>query len=137
MTHQAIIEELQQQFRLFIADRRRNLFLEAGPVRTYIRKGYHCVVKEGRPPEAFRTLDIASIDIDKPHRGHGLGSSILIAFHAINPFPMTYVENVLNPDFCRHLHLNGWQRITGSHDSSPSFFKETGQITSPYGLSSD
>lgn len=58
--------------------------------------------------EQVQSLDLATIEVAPAWREKGVMSYIIAQTHAMNPWSITYVENVLNPIVAHHLESRGW-----------------------------
>lgn len=84
-----------------------NQWIEHGPVRAYLRKMF----RRG----AVYTLDIVAIE----GGGNGDARKLVRKIHGLNPWPVTYVENVAEPALRTWLEDDGWS------EDGDSFFKTT------------
>ena len=67
-------------------------------------------------------LDLASIEVIENKRGQGIFTAFLGYAHALNPWDVTYIENVLAPRFARYFRNNNWCE---RDIFPPSFYKFT------------
>lgn len=121
----ALLDTLSQALREFLASPLRNIHLNVGPVRLYLRKsvrGFHL----DSPPRRVHTLDIGSIDIEPTYQAQGLGAAVLARLHTDNPVEATLVESVSNPNLVRLLNRMGWLRAT-TCEFAPNFIRLTGR----------
>lgn len=72
----------------------------------YVRKGTRAI--DG---EIVRTFEVATLAVAAPFQNQGIGTGVLRLAHEINPYPVTYVENVFNPVLIRWLTANGWTEV--------------------------
>lgn len=99
----SIIETYRQALLEFLQGPRRNQHVVAGPVTTYLRKSARPL--EGKIEQA---LDLASIDIKPAWQQKGLAGRILDLLEAENPFPILFVESVVNKTFEAFLARRGY-----------------------------
>ena len=83
----AIIETYRQALLEFLQGPRRNQYVVAGPVTTYLRKSVR--PNEGKIEKA---LDLASIDIKPAWQQKGLAGRILELLEAENPFQILFMN---------------------------------------------
>ncbi len=114
------IETFFVNFNKWLASSSRNQFINSGDdkILLYVRKAYHAV--DGK---IFNTLDIARIEIDDKWQGKGIGKTIIDGIHGMNPFDITFIESILNPNFYTWLKRDGWLDIPNSNP--PCVYKET------------
>jgi hypothetical protein len=101
----------------FFKSNQRNKWLEDKDMKVYVRKSKRLLPKE---KNLIETLDIATIEAIKPGKGHG--TKFIKAAHEINPFQMTFIENVLTPRFVRWFEKDGWTMFP-SENMVPCFIK--------------
>ncbi len=110
------IEQFKQAFHMFMNSKLRNQWLGGDVIQVYMRKGIHVI---GR--QAFKTLDIANIQIDESERGKGVGMRLIDWLHEQNPFEVTYVESLQNLRLYASLKQRGWIDVPNSQP--PSVYK--------------
>lgn len=108
-------------FQKFMNSKTKNLWIESdnGVIRCYVRKAFHRIDNELK-----NTLDIANIDVAKEYQNRGIGSAVINKLHELNPFTITYVESILNPDLYKRLISQGW---IDTNTDPPCLYKETGK----------
>lgn len=111
-----VIEQLAE----FIKDSKiklmNNQWLQDDVMKVYVRKGRHMVY----PGKLSVTLDIASVEVDEDKQGQGYWTEFLDKAHEMNPWEVTYVENILNPILSTSLIRHGWMIVPGT--TPESFF---------------
>lgn len=103
-----IITALEKELNQFLAGKQPNAWLNVDDgyiVQVYCRKGARHRVNG----TLTTTFDIANINVEKP--GHGIGSAVINLIHRINPYPVTYIENVLNDRFYTYLIRHDWKDV--------------------------
>lgn len=83
----------------FIESPNRVSWLYGDDLHVYVRKSKRRIKSCG--PHLVNVLDIASIESCNP--GKGFFAEFFPLAHAMNPWAGTFVENVLNPEFGKHL----------------------------------
>lgn len=104
------------QLNQFLASGAHNQWLRFPTGDVYVRKGFHKI-----NGQITNTLDIANISIKQQFRGKGIGTTIFESFHQNNPFPMTFVESVINERLEQWLERNQWLSVEWSNP--PCFYK--------------
>ena len=76
-----------------------------GPLRAYVR-----VTRHGTPKGVVPTLDVASIEVDEAHRGHGRFTRWIAKVEAMadQHNRTVFVESVLNPRLIPFLERRGY-----------------------------
>ena len=82
----------------------RNAWLESKDLRVYVRKSRRLL----NTYALHDCLDIATLEITESKQRKGLGSGFIRQAPELNPYEYTYLENVLNPGFLKHLTNAGW-----------------------------
>lgn len=91
----------------FLSQPVRNQYVHVNPIVTmYLRKGARAI--QG---EIVRTLELATIAVAAPYQGNGIGTGMIRLIHEINPYPVTYIENVFNPKLITWLRANNWTEV--------------------------
>ena len=103
LSEDSIIGTYRQALLDFLAGPRRNQHVKAGPVATYLRKGVRPL--DGKIDKA---LDLASIEIEPAWQQKGLAGRILDLLEAENPFPILFVESIVNKDLEAFLARRGY-----------------------------
>lgn len=80
-----------------------NAWLDYEFMKVYVRKGIHRIENS-----MYTCLDIASVEVDPQMQKRGLFQNFLTKAHEKNPWDVTYIENVLNPNLADHLSRHGW-----------------------------
>lgn len=107
----------KQELTDFLDGRLPNLYVHGNDVvSVYTRKGVHCV-----NGELANCLDIASISVSENMRNRGVGTSVINHMHRVNPYPITFVESLLNAELYARLLADGWKDVEGSNP--PSVYK--------------
>lgn len=106
------IETYFHNLTLWLKGPTRNQFVFASDdkIVTYLRKGHHYVGDKIQD-----TLDIARIEIEDKWQRKGIGKAVVDGIHAANPFPITFIESILNPDFYTWLKREGWLDVKNSN----------------------
>lgn len=115
----AQIQKVQDSTISFLNSQQRNTWIRVGGVSIYVRKGHHLIDGEIRD-----TFDIGNINIEP--MGTGIGTVVIDMIHDLNPYSITFIENILNPRFYEHLKHAGWLDVKGS--SPPSLYKPTESV---------
>ncbi len=93
-----------------------NEWLNGDDMAVYVRKSVPRIMNDGTK---LVTLDIASITVYQ--KGQGNFTRFLEEAEKLNPWPATYIENVLEPRFARFFQRIGY---TQHNDMFPmSFYK--------------
>lgn len=87
--------------------------------KIYLRKARRIV--EGKRVDA---LDVGTVEVFPEYRRKGVFSQLLDSLHRMNPWDVTFVENVLNKDLEQYLTRTGWVRDPAYRDDV-SFYKYT------------
>lgn len=103
MSIDAIVEAYARALDDFLVGPRRNQHIVAGPIKTYLRKSFR--PGEGR---VVKALDLAGIEIEPAFQRKGLAGHILDLLEEKNPFPVLFVESVVNKDFEAFLARRGY-----------------------------
>lgn len=112
------VEELKQDFQVFIAGTARNKWLEGqDTVRVYVRRGHHLI-----NGDVVKTLDIASIEVHPDLQGMGIGMHVINWMHENNPYGVTFIESILNDKLYATLKREGW--IDVPETTPPSVYKQ-------------
>lgn len=100
------------------ADRLRNAWLREPRLSVYVRRGIHMIEHEG-----YRTLDIASIEVDDGFRGQGIFTDFLGRAEAVG-VPV-FIENVMDLRFQEFFRNRGYKVQFGGDESVGvlSFYK--------------
>jgi hypothetical protein len=69
--------------------------------KVYLRKSNRLIKGKIIP-----SLDIASIEVWIPQKG--TGTSIINKLHELNPFGVTFIENVINEHLEKWINRNDW-----------------------------
>lgn len=119
MNIQAELESFIHNFQRFLRWKDRNLWVrsEHEIIQAYCRKAHHSI--NGKMTE---TLDIANISVEAEYQNQGLGMGAIDAMDQLNPFKVTYVENVLNDQLACRLRLRGWTEIHREDEQLSSFY---------------
>ena len=108
------IDNLQK----FLKGNLRNIWINTAKLNVYVRKGYHYI-----NGELLKTLDIANISVNESYKRKGLGMKFIKDAYKINPFKVTYIENVLNSNFSKKLCEDDWLIVK---DANPiCYFKKS------------
>lgn len=112
------IESFFANFEKFLASKVRNQYIGSDDevISVYARKGHHYV-----GDSVQLTLDIARIEIDPKSQGKGIGTAIVNGVHGLNPFPVTFIESILNTQFYNRLKKQDWLDVENSNP--PSVYK--------------
>jgi hypothetical protein len=94
-------------------------WLNGDDMAVYVRKSVPRILNDGHK---YPTLDIASVTVYR--RGQGHFTKFLREAHAMNPWPATYVENVLEPRLGKFLLGEGFTQHTGMYPASFYLKKE-------------
>lgn len=106
----------REQLLVFLSGKDRNSWLQDKNLKVYVRKSTRMI-----GADLVEALDIANITAARPGRGHGTG--FINWAHSANPYPVTYIENVLNEGFAEHLARNGWEEQLSLTSRDKCFFK--------------
>ena len=100
-----------ENFKQFLQKKVRNEFVYSSDqsIHVYARKGIHLI--NGKQEQ---TLDIARIEVDDALQGRGIGTAMINGIHDLNPFKITYVENLLNEQLYARLKKQGWLDVNNS-----------------------
>lgn len=72
------------------------------------------------------TICVANITIQEKFRGQKIWTRMIEHIHQTNPYPYTYIENVLEERFQHWFLRNGWKPIPRRSKAEPrSFYKAT------------
>lgn len=100
-----VLSQLQE----FINNNIRNQWLEDNTMQVYVRKAGRFINKK-----QVTSLDIANIEVRKKYRNQGIASNFFIQAHQMNPWDITYVESILNPELEASLRKKGWIKEKGA-----------------------
>jgi N-acetylglutamate synthase-like GNAT family acetyltransferase len=92
-----------------------NEWLNNGEMKIYVRKSVRCI--DSRKLIAF---DIVSVEVR--NKGKGYFTKFLNEAHNLNPWNITYIENVFFTRFQRFFEKNGYIKIG---NLIPCYYKET------------
>lgn len=112
LNHESEIDSFFRELKEFLSRTSRNAWLhsENDIIQVYVRKAFHRV-----GDDMPKTLDIANIKVDELTQGKGIGTAVVDGIHAINPFPVTFIESILNTSFYDHLKKQGWLDVPNSN----------------------
>lgn len=97
-----------------------NTYLEWNRMEVYVRKRTRDI--QG---ETLMVLDIANIGIPKEMRGKLWFTNFLLIVQKINPWPITFIENVENKRLAKSLAKKSWVKIEGDNELCyTSFYKK-------------
>ena len=82
----------------FLQSSVRNQWLTTSKFRVYVRKGKHLISGELQD-----CLDLANVEVYHAFRRQGIFKDLLLVCQQNNPFPILYIENVINDELCEHL----------------------------------
>lgn len=105
-----------EQLKEFLAGPMHNIWLGDADLQVYVRKGRRYLGGD----KLVHVRDIANISATEP--GKGIGTSFIREAHALNPFPITYIESILNESFLNHLLRDGWLLV--KRHEPPCVYKE-------------
>lgn len=93
------------QLKSFFSSQHDRIWLEDQYMKVYVRK-----TKRFNPTnnEAQACLDLASFEVKFEHRRQGHTTQFINEAHSVNPFRLTYIENVGSKRFIGHLILMGF-----------------------------
>lgn len=112
------VEELKQDFQVFIVGTTRNKWLEGqDTIKVYVRKGHRLI-----NGAVVKTLDIATIEVNPDLQGRGIGMHVINWMHENNPFNVTFIESILNDNLYATLKREGWIDVPNSNP--PSVYKQ-------------
>ncbi len=114
------MKSTQEQLAAFISSGPRNLWLEDGLMKVYVRKSIRLCRNN-----AMTCLDIASIEVVEEHRSKGHFTAFIAHAEKVNPFSLMLLECVLNPRLAIWAKRNGWTPYREN-----SFLKEKHEQTS-------
>lgn len=98
-------DQFKQELATFISGKQRNGYVYGNDVITvYVRKDSTHIVKS----VPFKCLDIATITIAHLYQNRGCGMRVINHIHSINPYRMTFIENILNDNLYDRLIGRGW-----------------------------
>ncbi len=92
-----------------------NRWLETRKIKVYVRKSKRILNEIG----SFICFDIANINIKESQRGKGIFTEFLNKSHEMNPWQVTYIENVLEERFQKFFEKQGFIKEI----NLPSYFK--------------
>ncbi len=98
---------VSQQLLYFFEWKGKRTWLLAGPMEFYVRKAHHVI-----DDKMVKTFDIANVNIDKSHRGHGIFTMLLEEVEALGM--NVYVEQIINPRLFTFLEKRGYARYNDS-----------------------
>lgn len=78
-------------------------WIENEKIKVYVRKAHRLINKQ-----MLVSLDLATIEVAPSFQNQGLCSNFIKSAHAVNPFDITFIENVLDENLRRHLIKNDW-----------------------------
>ena len=95
------------------------IYAQAGEI--YVRPhGLHVLADE----VVSEAYDFANLNINEHLRGQGLMMGVIDAWHTRHDRPITYIENVSNPEFAEHLRKReGWVEVDFWKSGCLSFYK--------------
>lgn len=107
---QRVIQAFKQPFERFLDEGNhvRNKWIEVDVdhktiVNVYLRKqSFRTISQE----EFVTSLDIPNITVNEPGKGYGM--AVIDYVHHHNPYDITWIENVHNEQFYRHLIRTYW-----------------------------
>ncbi len=106
-------------FKVFLESKLNRQWVVSGTtIQVYLRKGHHAF-----GGKLISTLDIANIEIGERSRRKGLGTAVIAKLHELNPYEVTYVENILNGPLYESLMKRDW--INVSKAVIPCVYKPT------------
>jgi hypothetical protein len=105
----------KDQLQAFLQSSMRNQWVETDRFNIYLRKGVHCI--DG---ELQKCLDLATFEVFPQFRRQGVFKHLLLTCQDCNPFPVLYIENVVN----KHLHkyLQQHPQMLQIYSSPPCFY---------------
>jgi hypothetical protein len=99
-------------------------WIEDDHMKVYVRLGRRYLPNRDiryAHQDQYRTLELASIDVDEDRQNQGLFASFLAEVEKLNPCEALYVENVLTARFESFFIRNGFLPVPNS--TPPSFYK--------------
>lgn len=84
----------------------RSTWVADDTISVYVRASRR--VLDGEMPKTTNCLDLATFDVPEELQKQGIFTRFLHEAEEINPWPFTYVENVLNPVIVPLLLREGW-----------------------------
>lgn len=97
--------DFKAELATFLTSQQRNQYVYGHEIiAVYVRKNAIHMI-QGVP---LPCLDIASIVIAK-YQHRGFGKRVVDYMHQINPYRITYIENILNDRFYDRLVANSWK----------------------------
>lgn len=97
-----------------------NTDLKYNGMSVYVRKRTRYI-----KGEFLMVLDIANIRIPEEMRGKLWFTNFLLIVQKINPWPITFIENVRNKRLAKSLSKKNWIKIEGDNELCyPSFYKK-------------
>lgn len=89
-------------------------------VKVYVRKSTRYLRMNEQKPIAYRCLDIANIEVSPKYQRQGIFKKVLQTWINYNPFPVVFIENVLNEDL--YAWLMQQPHINQCEENSRCFF---------------
>lgn len=95
-----LVDEIEK----FLSSNQRNQWINMPCFKFYLRKANRCI-----GGKMVSTLDLASIEICEQQRRKGIGTEVAEFCHFLNPFDVTFIENVSHASWSLRLRRNEWQ----------------------------
>lgn len=98
-----------------------NEWLYGSDLSVYVRKSNRYIERK-----RCVALDVANINVPPKQRGKGIFTSFLLSAELINPFEITFIENVLESEFEPFFIRNNYVLVDGSNPHC--FYKRTKNV---------
>lgn len=89
---------LVNELKDFLHSSERSRWLCNNKVKVYVRKSTRYLRINDQKALPYKCLDIASIEVTPKYQRQGIFKKVLQTWINYNPFPVVFIENVLNDD---------------------------------------